>query len=99
MVPADAGSPLLEREAQLSLLENAIGAGGSDQGAFVIIEAGAGLGKTALLGEATRMADVRGAEVLKASGSPLEASMWFGLIRHLLEPVVHAAARPRQRSL
>ena len=52
----------------------------------VLIEGPAGIGKSRLLVETTRLADAAGARVLSARGSQLERSFGFGAVRQLFEP-------------
>ena len=56
-----------------------------ERGGAVLVEGGAGIGKTALLEEACRRAAGRGHEVLRARGSELEAGFAFGVVRQLFE--------------
>ena len=54
----------------------------------VLVEGPAGIGKTRLLVEATRLATAGGARVLSARGSQLEQSFGFGAVRQLFEPAL-----------
>src|SRR5262245_35340850 len=74
-------SPLIEREAELSAFQTALGRGGG----IVVIEAAAGLGKTALLEQGASMAAVDGWAVRRAAPSPPEQRLPFGVMRALLE--------------
>jgi DNA-binding CsgD family transcriptional regulator len=55
------------------------------QGATVLIEAPAGMGKTSLLEEARARAEMAAITVLHASGSPLEADYALGVARQFYE--------------
>jgi DNA-binding CsgD family transcriptional regulator len=82
--PAPYG-PLIEREAELELLAAAVdrlAAGGSG---VVMLEAPAGLGKTALLEHAAALATAAGCLVRRAAPGPLERHFPFGVVRALLE--------------
>jgi DNA-binding CsgD family transcriptional regulator len=80
---------LLDREPELAELDHALGAARGGDGCLVLIEAGAGLGKSALLRGARPGAARAGSEVLQARGSELEREHPFGLVRQLLEPLLH----------
>ncbi|HEY1282200.1 MAG TPA: AAA family ATPase [Acidimicrobiales bacterium] len=76
---------LLERDADLEALATARRAASTGQGRFVIVEGGAGMGKSALL-TATRTAAIdEGFEVLTAQASELERQYAFGVVRQLFE--------------
>lgn len=71
---------LLEREEELAAAETAI-----EHGGVLLIEGGAGIGKTSLLAAACQRASDLGHEVLRARGSELEAGFAFGVVRQLFE--------------
>jgi len=71
---------LLEREGELGALERLL-----DGGGVVLVEGGAGIGKTALVEVACGRAGELGWEVLRARGSELEAGFAFGVVRQLFE--------------
>jgi DNA-binding CsgD family transcriptional regulator/tetratricopeptide (TPR) repeat protein len=54
----------------------------------ILIVGEAGIGKTALLLEARRLAEQSGVRVLRASGVTLERDFGYGVVRQLLEPAV-----------
>ena len=72
---------LLERERELAAVEELL----EDGGAVLVVEGGAGIGKTALLEAACRRAAGLGREILRARGSELEAGFAFGVVRQLFE--------------
>ena len=72
---------LLERERELAAVEALLERGGG----VLVIEGGAGIGKTSLVEAACRRAEGRGREVLRARGSELEAGFAFGVVRQLFE--------------
>src|SRR5262250_776233 len=55
------------------------------RGGVLLVEGGAGIGKTSLLGAATERAARAGHAVLRARGSELEAGFAFGVVRQLFE--------------
>ena len=87
--PPDNRAALLERDAQLTQLESALETPFTrDAGAVVLIEGPAGIGKTALLDAAVKMAVEHRLDVLTARGAELESKFGGGLARQLFEPVV-----------
>ena len=80
----DAG--LLEREQELAVL-GAVVSPGAPPGTMVLVEGGAGIGKTSIVRAACRMADDGGRRVLMASCAELERDFAFGVVRQLLAPV------------
>jgi len=60
----------------------------SGEGALLLIEAPAGVGKTELVREARAGADKVGMTLLEARGSELEQPFAFGVVRQLLDPVI-----------
>lgn len=91
---------LLEREAELGALAKALAVAGTGRGALVVVSGGIGAGRSALLGVVPELARAGGLQVLRASGSPLERDLDFGVARQLLEPTLLAApAATRNRWL
>src|SRR5579875_967151 len=94
------GVPLLEREAELGRLRDAVTAARAGSGRLLIIEGAAGTGKSRLLTAAATSAGAQGMRVLRASGGELERDFAFGVIRQLFEPPVLAVPPAvRQRLL
>jgi predicted ATPase len=85
---------LLEREDELATLEGVLTEGG-----VVIVECGAGIGKTSLLTAAAEGAAELGHEVLRARGSELEAGSAFGIVRQLFERCLTLASGDERRAL
>ena len=82
---------LLERESELATVRTLVRRGG-----VLIVEGGAGIGKTAILEAACIMAQREGRLVLRARGSDLERSFAFGIVRQLFERrCTEATARER----
>src|SRR5919108_3962191 len=83
--------PLVEREAELSALGVAVEHAVLGDGALVVIEGPAGIGKTRLLRAARGLAEADGSfRILAARGAEFEAHMAFGVVRQLLDPIVLA---------
>lgn len=79
---------LLERDAELSTIDETIGRARDGQGEVVVVTAPSGVGKTSLLGVARSRAIGQGLRVLTARGSDLEAEYAFGIVRQLFERVL-----------
>ena len=91
---------LLERERELERIDAALESVCAGTGAVIVIEAEAGIGKTALVTVARERAHGRGMAVLDARGTELEAAYPFGVVRQCVEPVLRAAGeRDRERLL
>jgi DNA-binding CsgD family transcriptional regulator len=88
---------LLERDAELSRLYDAVGEARGGSGGLVLVEGPAGAGKSALLAAAAAVGYGEGLRVLRATGSEHEREFAFGAIRQLFEPVL-AAADTAQRA-
>jgi DNA-binding CsgD family transcriptional regulator len=80
LLPVDRMTDLLERDSELAAIETFVRRGG-----VMLIEAGAGVGKTALLEAACTIAQREKRSVLRARGSDLERDFAFGLARQLFE--------------
>ena len=74
---------LLEREAQIAAVEEAIIAAQGGTGRGIIVEGPAGIGKTSLLRIAGERARRRGLRVLEARGDELEADLPWGVVVQL----------------
>ena len=72
---------LLEREGELAALRDVL----SRHGSAAVIEAPAGVGKTALMNAARAIAEDSGLLVLTARGAELEQAFAFGVVRQLFE--------------
>lgn len=90
-------SLLLERQAELSALHEAIQSSWRGAGEVVLIQGPAGIGKTTLLDQAAQLGTAAGFRVLTARGTELERDFGFGVIRQLFEPVL-AQATAHQRA-
>ena len=83
---------ILGRDAELAVLSAAAGAAEAGQGAFVLVEGPAGIGKTTLLRMACARPEVPGPRILTARGLALESGFAYGIARQLIEPVRASAA-------
>jgi DNA-binding CsgD family transcriptional regulator len=79
---------LLERDRELLLLDDAIRSAIAGQGRALVIEGPAGIGKTSLLVEARRRAELAGMAAAAGQGAFLETEFGFGVARQLFEPVI-----------
>ena len=71
---------LIERTAELATIRALLGRGG-----LLVVEGGAGVGKTALLDTASAIAAQKRRIVYRARGSDLECDFAFGIVRQLFE--------------
>jgi DNA-binding NarL/FixJ family response regulator len=85
-------SLLVERERDLAVIHEAVGAAARGGSQLVVIEGPAGIGKTRLLTEGRRLAHNAGVQVLAARSSELEVTLAFGVVRQLFEEA-HDAER------
>ncbi|BBC31173.1 uncharacterized protein SGFS_024670 [Streptomyces graminofaciens] len=85
------GSGLLGRQGQLVMLERAAGEARAGRGGVVLVRAGAGMGKTALLDTWVAVQDPREIRVASASGAELEQGFAFAVLRQLVEPLLARA--------
>jgi DNA-binding CsgD family transcriptional regulator len=90
---------LIERTDELAALDRAVGRLVDGIGGVVLIEGAAGLGKTALLDRAAKLA-ADGCMVRRAAPGPHERDFPFGAVRALLEAPLHdASERDRAKLL
>lgn len=78
---------LLERDDEVVAIGTLLSAGG-----VMLIEGGAGIGKTALVDAACSRGSEQGLRVLRAQATELEAGFPFGVVRQLLERLVWGRA-------
>src|SRR4051812_24078997 len=74
---------LIERGAELEVLRVAVERLGHGRGGAVVLEAGAGLGKTALLDHVATLAADAGCALRRAAPGPLERELPLGVVRGL----------------
>jgi DNA-binding SARP family transcriptional activator/tetratricopeptide (TPR) repeat protein len=87
---------LVERDRELLVLRRAIEDVVNGVPGVLFIEGPAGIGKSRLLAEASRLARASALRVLSARGSQLERSFGFGAARQLFEP---GLAEPGRRAI
>jgi DNA-binding CsgD family transcriptional regulator len=82
---------LIERDAELDMLAAAVERLGRGEGGAVLVEAGAGLGKTALLDQVAKLAADARCTVRRAAPGPLERELDLGVVRGLFTGAQHGA--------
>ena len=92
-------SELLERSEELRRIQSGVSRGRTGTGSLMVVEAPAGMGKTALLAAARAGAEAQGMQVLAARGAELEREFAFGVVRQLLEPPLAQASREERNEL
>jgi predicted ATPase len=86
---------LRERERDLAAVEELL----EHRGGVLLIEGGAGIGKTSLVEAACSRADELGHELVRARGSELESGFAFGLVRQLFERRLASAGEGERAAL
>jgi DNA-binding CsgD family transcriptional regulator len=89
---------LVDRDADVARMDTLLDGALQGDGALLIFEGPAGIGKSALLSEARVHAAARGARVLRARGGELEREFGFGVVRQLFETLL-ADPAVRERRL
>lgn len=87
---------LVGRDDELERLSDLIAQVRSGSGSVAILEGPAGIGKTALLAEASQRARGCGCWVLRAAGAELEREYAFGVIRQLFASIVGSGPESRR---
>ena len=90
---------LLERESEIAAVSQLASEALSANGAIVIIEGPAGIGKTALLDAARDATADLNVHVAHARASELDRSYVFGIVHQLLEPMVVADDEAQRAAL
>ena len=90
---------LLERQAELAEISRHLAAARAGDGATLMLEGPAGIGKTALLRAAREQARGAGMATLAARGGELESGLPWGVVRSLFEPELAAVSKPQRRRL
>jgi AAA ATPase domain len=89
MVVRTGGSRRLwDRGTEIDAIEDALASAQAGDGGVLVLRGPAGIGKSALLREAERLAAERGALVLRARAAPFEREFPYGVVRQLFEPVL-----------
>jgi DNA-binding CsgD family transcriptional regulator len=83
---------LFEREGELIALKGLLDGVRAGVGRLAIVEGGAGIGKSRLLGETRAIASAGDMRVLTARGGELESDFAFGIVRQLFEPLLAIAS-------
>ncbi len=92
--------PLVERDAELELLDRLLAEARAGRGVAAFVEGPAGQGKTTLLRALRERAAAAGFRVLHASGAEIDRDFAFGLVRQLFElPLLQAEGERRERLL
>jgi DNA-binding CsgD family transcriptional regulator len=91
ILQAPVAADLLERDGELARIERAIASARAGNGATVIVEGPAGIGKSAVLAAARARAEEAGTRVLRARGAELERDFAFGVVRQLFEAALREA--------
>lgn len=86
--------PLVERDAELSALGEALAQAREGRGTAVLVEGEAGIGKTALLASACAAARAGGPRLMRARGTPLDEAVAYGVVRQLVLPALFDRADP-----
>ncbi len=92
-----AAEALLEREREVSVLDDLIAAAASGTAAVASIEGPPGIGKSRLIAQARQRAAAAGFAVLAGRGSELEREFAFGAVRQLFERSVTDDPAPLRR--
>src|SRR4051812_20789157 len=79
------GSELLERDAELRVIDGAVARALEGEGSLVAIDGPAGAGKTALMQAAAAAAADAGLVVMRARGAELEREFTFGVARQIFD--------------
>ena len=90
---------VLEREAELGRIDQALARAQAHQGTLLVLEGAAGIGKSSLIEAAADAARAAGIRVLRARGGELERDFAFGVARQLLEPALAATPASRRADL
>ena len=87
---------LVERHGETRALERAVTRLRAGHGGVVVLDAAAGLGKTALIRRTRELASDAGVVVLTARGAELEQDFTFGVVAQLVEPALPRDDRARE---
>jgi DNA-binding CsgD family transcriptional regulator len=91
--------PLIERDAELDVLYDAVRALDNGAGRVVVIDGSAGLGKSALVEHAATIATRAGCSIRRAAPGPQERQFAFGVVRTLLETPLVETSEPERAQL
>lgn len=82
---------LLERDAELTRVQELLHQARAGSGALTVIRGPAGIGKTSIAGRVAAEAADAGFTVLRARAGELESDFAFGVARNMFEPAIRAA--------
>ncbi|MFI7704287.1 ATP-binding protein [Nonomuraea sp. NPDC049480] len=85
---------LLERDAQLALVETALHAAVEGTSSLILLSGPVGIGRTALLRRLPRLVTGQDVRVLRANAGPMEQDFAFGVVRQLCDELL--AGLPEQ---
>ena len=88
-MPGPGEAALLERELEKDAIRDAFARARAGEGALILVEGPAGVGKTELSREARLAAERARLTPLEGRGSELEQPFAFGVVHQLLDPSVH----------
>jgi predicted ATPase len=91
--------PLLEREGELALVDRLLARTRDGEGALLLLEGPAGMGKSRLLAATCDHAHALGFQVLRARGGELERDFSYGVVRQLFEQPLAACAADERAAL
>jgi DNA-binding CsgD family transcriptional regulator len=94
-----AGATLLEREAELGIIDELLDELPEGVGRALLIEGPAGVGKSSLLWVAVEKGRTAGARTLVARASEFERDYAFGIVCQLFEPLVRGILGEERRAL
>ncbi|WNV85700.1 LuxR C-terminal-related transcriptional regulator [Umezawaea sp. Da 62-37] len=86
----------MERDGEIRALERAVERLRERRGGVVVLDAAAGLGKTALIRRTRELVSAAGVVELTARGAELERDFTFGVVVQLVEPVLPRDERARE---
>ncbi len=90
---------LLEREAELAAVQDALESARAGRGTLVVVEGPPGAGKSRLLSAARARARASGMRVLSGRGAELERAFAFGVALQLFSPQLQPSAARAERLL
>ena len=90
---------MLDREAEVSAMAAAVALASARTGGALVVRGPAGIGKSALLRVAVRLAEEQGVIVLRARAAPFEREFPYGVVRQLFEPVLARGDLPVEELL
>jgi DNA-binding CsgD family transcriptional regulator len=90
---------LLERDAELTVVDRALERVRAGLGTVLVVEGPAGIGKSGLLAAVGSAANGWDCGLLSARGSAFEAEIGFGVVRQLFEPMLRTASPGERRGL